>query len=282
MLMVYCRTGRARFNDHLLECHRDHWQQSKQKHNDTHNVFSLPKPCTTNPIESTPARTNCTMPSISLDISRCLWQHCHFDFVDKPINTITKHMTSHALRTRGNRCRWHNCHLPTSNPRELSTHLLDSHNVPSEYTLADKAFFCHQCVKWFDSTLAWDQHCEGHLQDLKDCFCGRVARAGAVISAALCPFCIGRAGAPSQRYQQFPEASWKIKNHLEKHLKAIGDLTYTCPHPLCNDEIEGAKETFQHLSEKHGMALCERKRGKKEATAIESEEDGSSDQALLA
>lgn len=212
-----------------------------------------------------------------LNVSRCLWEGCYFDFVGKPLAIIAKHMSSHANRTRANRCRWHNCYLPTSNPRELSAHLLDSHDVPSEYTLTDKAYFCYQCAEWSKSTQAWDQHCEGHLQDLKNCFCGRIARAGAVILASLCPFCIGGPGAPSQRYHQFSEAGWKMERHFEKHPGSIGHLTYTCPHLLCNDEINGADETFHNQSEKHGMVFRERKRGKKEVLTTKSKGDSATD-----
>lgn len=202
--------------------------------------------------------------------SRCQWKGCQHDFVDKSVNAIAQHISGHSYN-RGKRCRWSGCYVGASDPRQLSAHMLNTHGIFSNYTLPDQAFYCHQCAEWSESLYSWDKHCEEHVEKLKDRFCGRICREHVVICAALCPFCLGKSGTPLERYRQFTGNDAKL--HILKHISDLGNLTYECPYPLCNETIAGLEGAKKHITDVHGIGMEVHERPKMEYVSREERRD---------
>lgn len=185
---------------------------------------------------------------------------------------------------------WTGCGIKVGSPLELSGHLNEAHGILSKETLEDKAFFCHQCAWWATSEYAWEKHCEQHLKELKDPFCGNMVFRGASISAALCPFCLGKSGKSSARYRQFPGGTFR--DHVRRHLVELygfsvdmeppkrEGLKIQCPHPLCRGQNNRHEphDFLEHLASHHRIELpC--KRGSNSGKRVKKTIDETTDEA---
>lgn len=146
------------FNLHCLDCYVQEEEETKANHfrqscypnrNDLNDQG--PSPSGSQP----GSRSN----EDPLRYLKCLWRCCSFNFAGKSIIQVASHVTHHVTHTRASRCLWNGCMMEFNNPWDLSIHMIESHQVISEYTLKEKARFCHQCAEWCESSHAWDEHC---------------------------------------------------------------------------------------------------------------------------
>lgn len=185
--------------------------------------------------------------------SLCRWHGCGYDFVNKPTRQIADHMLDHIHYSSGGTCGWSDCGWKASNVMDLEGHLLEVHEALSKSTIESEANFCHQCRSWSTSIFAWERHCEQHLKELRDPFCGSIIFKGAVIFAPLCPFCLGEEVKASKKYRQLPQTSFK--DHIWAHIRDYR-RAFSCPHPLCKKDSEYDRQSYlRHLGDVHGIFL---------------------------
>lgn len=84
-------------------------------------------------------------------------------------------------------------------------------------------------------------------------FCGRVIRRGIILSAYICPYCLGdNELTPAQRYRQHPHRR-DFMRHLGAHLALHESGTASCPHPLCKTGKLSIARVWDHLHDGHGI-----------------------------
>lgn len=249
--LIVRRQGRWSFNDHLIKCCKRSQEKKKMERLKT-QPYLRPMEVSSKTLSRlrVEAKENRLQQGGS---HQCRWQGCTESFTFQSMITVASHVSHHVHRSRSYRCLWSGCWTTTANHIDLSTHMLQSHGMISEYTLDSKAHYCYECAEWFESDFEWDTHCEKHVRDVKDLFCGAVKRHGITSTAALCPFCLGSSGMPSHRYRQFPEGGLSLKEHIHNHHLRYICEPFTCPHPLCKKEIKSIDELFKHLTETHGI-----------------------------
>ena len=114
--------------------------------------------------------------------------------------------------------------------------------------------YCYECAEWFLCDLAWDHHCNQHLQDL-DMFCGELKWRYSVILPAKCPFCLGSSDlAAAKRYQQFSDIN-ELQTHLVAHFVTSFPQLQRCPHPCCEVSITSIDELCHHFKDYHHVPI---------------------------
>lgn len=178
----------------------------------------------------------------------CQWSRCERFLSPLSLDCVAQHNTIH-LWDGTSRCHWKGCERTFPSHSALKLHWLRDHYLPLPDTLPYTSY-CHQCMAYFDTKLDWRNHCEEHLNNLADNFCGQISRRGVLIWAYHCPCCLGdETLLPEERWRQFLSTD-KLRCHLRAHLAKI-EWPSACPHPLCNVQVVAANDFWAHLDENH-------------------------------
>ena len=178
----------------------------------------------------------------------CLWLGCSQSFREFTLEDISSHIRAHAKKKLF--CRWKSCPKRCDTTVELYQHLQGSHDLPATKDIP-QARYCFNCSQCIQSMGEWETHCAEHLAKL-DMYCGRITRRGVILSALLCPFCLGDARlSPGQRYTQFTEHR-RFVQHVNDHLRLHQRKRISCPHPLCEPNKFVILQLWDHLRQEHG------------------------------
>ncbi|KAI8687043.1 C2H2-type domain-containing protein [Fusarium sp. Ph1] len=140
------------------------------------------------------------------------------------------------------------------------------------------AKFCFSCSTWLNSKMAWQSHCEDHMERLTiPMRCNPVSFRHAIACAGHCLVHLGRSDLPAEeRMRQWSDLdAWK--RHLLQCLSAYlstrrGLSSLSCPHPKCPTEVSTEKDFRYHLSDIHSIPESPETRGKRKA-CLEEDQD---------
>lgn len=150
-------------------------------------------------------------------------------------------------------------HRKAKSERSSHIHACRRREVACQMKLPEcELIYCYFCFEWFSKN-AWDTHCQTHLDSIKSKCCEVITYCSTLVRPALCPFCLGdnRPGvSASERWK-----TWNRENQLRDHLREVHLKKVcwpsTCPHPLCNIELDNQVSFVYHLIDMHSLTMNE-------------------------
>lgn len=181
---------------------------------------------------------------------RCDWAGCGNTFTACSILQVAKHFTRYLQRST-RRCKFPICSNKFGSRDALEKHLLAAHQTPTEDVLP-RWRFCFECQIHISTNLEWKEHCRAHLLSFR-MFCGRTQIDGILLTASLCPFCLGDTELSAHaRYAQFTKTD-QFNVHVANHLCLVESWPFVCPHPICDAKIEYPHAYWEHGTRVHGL-----------------------------
>ena len=133
--------------------------------------------------------------------------------------------------------------------------------------------YCFQCFAWFVKE-EWIIHCRQHLDSISSRRCGSITYCHSLVRPAYCPFCLGNETLSADKRLQAWTRDADLMPHLEEHISKA-HWPSTCPHPLCDVQMQDETSFWYHLSDAHNLRrdnIKGRKRGWK-AVTFENNDD---------
>lgn len=204
-----------------------------------------------------------------LDLRNCLWTSCSQSFSTSNASGVANHITSHVTRSRYNVCHWSTCSAKFDSKIAMMLHLQDVHHVHCDDTIPVNPEYCYECREIFYSNIAWENHCQEHIDSKLTLFCGQIIHLGLLVVASLCPFCLSSAKSAASRAYQWNDC-YNFHKHISTHLPECS-WPLLCPHPLCDDCILDKEGLWYHLNVVHGVEP--RAKGKRSHEEVDTGEE---------
>ena len=158
------------------------------------------------------------------------------------------------------------CYCWNDDPRPCIVNSNSSYNWRHIYICYKKecsnlhgfAELCFLCNEWVFDSEAWNDHCQGHLNNVETfpIYCDPLMHGGVLATSGYCPFCLtdSRLSASTRMNQFLNRNKWL--EHIHKHVRGLDEskpLRCPHPHPYCSKLFESVKYLQFHLQDAHGI-----------------------------